>query len=107
MFIPRSTASSRIFRHAAGSLPPLGAMPIKSVLAIAGVGEAGHHGNVAAHAEQLLRRAAGLRRIEQRDDFIGLVTHDAGGGLGRDRVSVAVGENNDAAVRHWFWETPS
>ncbi len=33
MFMPRSIASSKIFRHAAGSLPPLGAMPISSVLA--------------------------------------------------------------------------
>ena len=68
--------------------------------------EIADHGNVAAEAENVLRRLSRLRAVQHRHDALGEIANAGIGGLGCQRPEVAVGDDQEAMLgnRH-FLET--
>ena len=87
-----------IARHAAGSLPPVGAMPISS--ASGGLGSASASSSVATigmswPGRNVVDVLPGLRRIEDGDDVVAPVADDAVRGLGVVGAELALGEDDE------------
>ena len=62
-----------------------------------GLVERRHHGDRAAHAEQVVRGAARLRRVEDGSDLGRAVAEQARRGLAGGGLAVPLGEQDDAA----------
>ena len=97
---PAAIAARMIVRQAAGSLPPVGAIPISSASGGVGQGERlveGRDDRDVVAGQEGRHVLAGPGRIEDRDDVVAAVADDAIGGLGAVGTELAFGQDDEAA----------